>query len=500
MEGAGMRGLVRCAVVRVAVVAAAGVLAAGMPAAAGAVGSAAAAGRALAAGRGGAVASGTWGTARKVPGTARLNVDRNAGVLSVSCAAAGDCSAGGYYRDGAAHQQAFVITQTNGRWGPAKEVPGTARLNVDGGAAVTTISCAAAGDCSAGGAYRDSVGHAQAFVVTQTNGIWGKAKEVPGTARLNAGGIAQTYSVSCAAAGDCSAGGVYRNRRGFYQAFVVTQTNGTWGPAREVPGTARLNTGAGAGLSSVSCAAPGDCSAGGDYTDSRGLSQAFVVTQTNGTWGPAKEVPGTARLNAGGSATVSSVSCAAAGDCSAGGTYDPSTGQQAFVVTQTNGTWGTAKEVPGTATLNTGGNAGVSSVSCATPGNCSAGGSYFNSSTGHQVFVVSEVNGIWGTAEEVPGIATLNVVRNAGVNSLSCATAGNCSAGGFYGAGGGLEAFVVTQAGGTWGTAEEVPGTASLNTGGDAAVNSLSCAAAGKCSAGGSYNGGGYQAFVVTER
>jgi hypothetical protein len=43
------------------------------------------------------------------------------------------------------------------------------------------------------------------------------------------------------------------------------------------------------------------------------------------------------------------------------------------------GTWGTAIEVPGTAALHQGGYAFVSSVSCARAGNCSAGGSYADS-------------------------------------------------------------------------------------------------------------------------
>ena len=38
--------------------------------------------------------------------------------------------------------------------------------------------------------------------------------------------------------------------------------------------------------------------------------------------------------------------------------------------------WGRAVEVPGLGSLNKGGNAGVNSVSCASPGNCTAGGSY----------------------------------------------------------------------------------------------------------------------------
>jgi hypothetical protein len=37
----------------------------------------------------------------------------------------------------------------------------------------------------------DSSGHGQASVVDEVNGTWGKAKEVPGTAALNQGGVAQ---------------------------------------------------------------------------------------------------------------------------------------------------------------------------------------------------------------------------------------------------------------------------------------------------------------------
>ena len=43
--------------------------------------------------------------------------------------------------------------------------------------------------------------------MNHASGIWGKAKEVPGTAALNTGGAAETYSVSCSPAGTCSAVG-----------------------------------------------------------------------------------------------------------------------------------------------------------------------------------------------------------------------------------------------------------------------------------------------------
>ncbi len=470
------------------------VLAAGSPAA-----GAAAMTRAAVAAQ--AASGGTWGTAKEVPGIAALNVGGTDGpgaqATSVSCGSAGNCSAGGYYTDRSGAQQAFVVTETNGTWGTAEEVPGMAALNI-GEAQLTSVSCASAGNCSAGGFYTNHGG--QAFVVTETNGTWGTAEEVPGLAALNLGIFAQTTSVSCASAGNCSAGGFYEDSSGHEQAFVVNETNGTWGTAEEVPGTAALNTGGIAQLTSVSCASAGNCSAGGSYSNRH--QQVFVVTEKGGTWGTAKEVPGTAALNQGGDASLTSVSCGTAGNCSAGGSYrDSSDNDHAFVVNKTNGTWGTVKQVPGTAALNKGGSAQVISLSCASAGNCSAGGYYADSPNHLQAFVVTEKGGTWGTAKEVPGTATLNVGGNARITSLSCVSAGNCSAGGYYTDSNGQQALVVGQTNGTWGQAKEVPGTAALNKGSNAETASVSCGSAEHCSGVGYYTDGSdfRDPFVVNE-
>jgi len=390
---------------------------------------------------------GIWGTAEVVPGTAALNSGGAAAVTAMSCASPGDCSAGGSYRDGLFHIQEFVVGQSNGTWGMAEEVPGTAALNKGGSAQVTSVSCASVGNCSAGGFYLNNSGQAQGFVVSQTSGTWGTAQEVPGTAALNIGGSAQVTSVSCASVGNCGAGGSYRDGSGHIQAFVVGETNGTWGNAKEVPGTAALNKGGAAKVTSVSCASVGNCSAGGDYLDGSGHGQAFAVAETNGTWGNAKEVPGTATLNKGGAAQVTSVSCASVGNCSAGGFYRDAFGNiQAFAVGETNGTWGNAKEVPGTAALNTGGDAAIAAVSCASAGNCGAGGVYTDGSHHRQAFVVSEANGTWDAAQQVPGTAALNTGGNAAIISVSCASAGKCSAGGRYEDGSShRQAFVVSE-------------------------------------------------------
>ena len=258
---------------------------------------------------------------------------------------------------------------------------------------------------------------------------------------------------------------------------------GGWGTPRQVPGLAALVSGSGdSGVNAVSCAAPGDCSAGGFFSPSvqNIASQAFVVSQVNGVWHRALAVPGLAALNKAANAAVVSVSCASPGNCSAGGYYASNRYSggaletTAFVVGQVDGTWGTARQVPGLAALNTGEHAQISSVSCTSPGNCSAGGSYGvpagpSCCTSH-AFVVSQVNGKWGRAEPVPGMT--------GISEVSCASAGNC------GAAGGL---VVSQVSGKWGRAARIAGATSSF--GKVTITVVSCAAPGDCSAAGYHQG-----------
>jgi hypothetical protein len=175
---------------------------------------------------------------------------------------------------------AFAVNENDGRWRRLLEVPGSGRLGVGGGADIKSVSCSKAGYCSAGGSYVAAHNKVQAFVATEWSGRWGMAIEVHGTGPLNAGGLAGTDSVSCAAPGDCSAGGYYTDKGGHQQAFVVSESD-QWGTAIEVPGLARLNIGGLAEVNSVWCATADHCTAGGDYASSKnGLgSQAYLVTQ-----------------------------------------------------------------------------------------------------------------------------------------------------------------------------------------------------------------------------
>src|SRR5258708_6245523 len=224
-----------------------------------------------------------------------------------------------------------------GSWGRAITGPGLGDLDRGGKAGVSSVSCVSQGYCAAAGAYRDGDGHQQGFVAIEQNGVWGRAVEVPGLGFLNKGGNARVSSVSCASPGNCAAGGDYTSdASGRLQAFVVSETGGSWGTAQEVAGN--LNTGAGLGafVDTVSCASAGNCAAGGSY-DGPG-NDMFVISEVNGSWGSAREVAGNLYVPGGG--TVDSMSCASAGNCSAGGTYDYGGYNAAFLVSEKNGVWG----------------------------------------------------------------------------------------------------------------------------------------------------------------
>jgi hypothetical protein len=437
----------------------------------------------------------TWRTAVEIPGLAALNTFGDAGVGAVSCAPKGYCAAGGSYSTDVQRAEPFLASAVNGNWGQVTEVPGMAALNTVGDAGVATISCPSAGNCAAGGFY-NSPDHPQAFIVNQVHGTWRHAREVPGTAVLNAGRSALVVSLSCARTGYCTAVGSYTDAAGHRQGFAASETHGTWHRARPLPGLATLDAGGSAAPLSVSCRSAGTCSAGGYYTDAAGHAQAFVASQINGRWQPARQIPSLAALNGGGQARVVSVSCATPGNCSAGGYYtDFSSHQQAFITDQVNGTWGSAQQVPGTTSL--GEPAFITSVSCATAGNCAAGGPVSNGSA----FVARKSGGTWGDAQPVPGLDALGDPPVPGyVTAVSCASAGYCAAIGDYSASEGTRVFVTDEIRGTWHDAMQITGTPPLFTNEDSGVSALSCASAGNCAAGGNSetDQSGYQPFVVS--
>jgi hypothetical protein len=406
---------------------------------------------------------GTWQQIRKVSLTSLTKHGVVTGALdSVSCSSPGNCAAGGDFLDGRGLWHAFVVTQAGGRWGKAQDVLGINSLKLLGESITSSnvefVSCPSAGNCSAVGSY-SSIPQQLVFVVTETKGVWSKAEELPGIASaLKLGTGADFTSLSCASAGNCAAGGIYSPRNNTAQAFVASEKNGVWGSWQEVPGSGPANKGDRAFVNSVSCPAAGDCVAVGYTEDSNLNAHPFISQQKNGVWGRIKTALGVAALPTGGatSSSLDWVMCASAGSCTGVGDYtDQAFNERNFVLTETHGIWTKAKEI----SLGSLENASITAVSCATTGNCSAGGYFSTGTSSRQLFVVNQTHWRWGKPEEIPGSAALNSAGYATFDSVSCGAPGNCSAGGSYSSTlPDEEPFLVSEANGTWGNAEEVPG------------------------------------------
>ncbi|MGO8959839.1 MAG: hypothetical protein ACLQFR_21090 [Streptosporangiaceae bacterium] len=252
------------------------------------------------------------------------------------------------------------------------------------------------------------------------------------------------HSISCPSAGNCAAGGYYQTYNppgsGYnsFQAFVVSERNGRWAKAEEVPGIAALAPppDENDGVLSVSCASAGNCAAGGYWW---GLPCAprtaicphgFVLTEVHGRWHRLVQPKG--------GGPVSSVSCPSAGNCATAGNTGPTDNDwldAPFVFTERSGRWGKVQDLAGPADSQM--TSLFAALSCPSAGNCGAGGSYISGldQYGNPLtdgFVVGERNGRWAISEVTPGLPALTVGGNAGVNSVSCPSAGTCVAGGFY--------------------------------------------------------------------
>jgi hypothetical protein len=350
--------------------------------------------------------------------------------------------------------------------------------------------------------YNKTAGGTAGFVINQVNGKWGTARPVP--AFTSAVHSAKVTAVSCAPATtaaarmaglNCVAAGVSQLPGGSSVGLVVAEVNGTWRAAQPVPGLASARPGS--AVTSVSCPLPGSCGIGGYYSDKSGHRQAFVASEVSGTWHRAQQVPGTATLNAGGNASVTSVSCRAATTCAAAGTYRPGKGPgQLFVVNEGAGQWKRAIQLPGSGRFITGNGSSIGEVSCASATFCEVGGTL--QAKAAKGFLAGEINGRWGAL----------YVLAPTITALSCPAPGDCVAGGqrinpppatFLDA---ASAVVIDEAAGHWGKSVPLHSGENLIPSTDS-VYAISCTAPRTCGAGGEGTGGDEAlpfVFVASEK
>ncbi len=376
---------------------------------------------------------------------------------------------------------------------------------------INSLSCASAGNCAAAGGFNDTKSNGQSFVANEVSGVWKQAQEVSlpsnaGTSLQNS----QIHSVVCWTPGNCSAIGSYfdgTQPSAYAQSLEVNEVRGVWEQARTMLLPSDANADPYVNINQVACAQTGNCAAVGSYISKGGATEGLVIPEVDGAWHDALTLVLPGDASAYPSAALSEVTCVSPGNCTAIGTYTNVAGDsEGLIASETHGTWARALAMvmPSGAAANPHTFFyGYGGLFCSSVGNCSAGGQYLIGTSTYEGFFINEVKGLWHAATEM-GLPSgaLMAGKNGGVVAVSCRSAGNCSAGAAYVDGSdNYQALVVNEVAGRWRTGQKITlPTGNNSVGIDGGVYGISCHATGPCTATGSYlkTLTNYEGFTVT--
>jgi hypothetical protein len=306
---------------------------------------------------------------------------------SVSCSSASACTAVGNDRNPVGISVTLAERWNGTAWqrqhtpNPAGDTSGSVDPSLLG------VSCPALDYCEAVGSYR--LGNVSIALAEVWNGRGWRMQRFPVPAGDEAAGLNQ---VSCTSAQFCEAVG----SRG--DVTLAATWNGTSWHLQRTPNPAGT---AFDQLSTVACSSPAFCEAWGS-----GNSGPTFAEQWDGTSWRLQTVPP--------NVTVNSVSCVSVTFCEAVGS-----GGTALAW---NGSSWTAQALPGPAD-----SAGLRGVSCLSPAFCELVGTFNNN--GPDLPLAATWNGSAWSVQPAPNPAHATFT---GLNSVSCASAGSCEAGGSY--------------------------------------------------------------------
>ncbi len=225
----------------------------------------------------------------------------------------------------------------------------------------------------------------------------------------------------------------------------------------------------------VSCPPTGPCVAVGQVAV-EGTSSYTATVSTAGAGGDF----GQSTVVGSAGSVFEGLSCSASGSCTAVGTTETGSTDEAIADTMSGGAFGTPVAVTPPAGAVAGGTDVLSSVACSSPGNCVAVG-YFEASPGTTTGMVAiESGGMFSIANVVPEPAG---TTGAVLQSVACTSALGCTAVGSFTTGGATEPLTVAIAGGVAQTGKAAPlpqGATAGNLTSIACSNATDCLAVGE--------------------
>ncbi len=184
-------------------------------------------------------------------------------------------------------------------------------------------------------------------------------------------------------------------------------------------------------------------------------TQASTAAADTLSWASGTTVPAPADAGSQPNIVITSIACPSAGNCSAIGSYTDSSGEtQGLLATESAGHWNATQHRAAANQPRCGEPERLTHVDLMrTTANCTAVGSYLDVHGLTQGLLLTETCGHWGTGREVIHPLGVSVSGNPQVDltSVSCATASNCLAVGSYSdSNGHPEGLLETEINGTW--------------------------------------------------
>jgi hypothetical protein len=368
-------------------------------------------------------------------------------------------------------------------------------------AALSSVACPAAGACVAVGSYQAVGGEPVGLLLAQTAGVWNKSVAAKPPGGANSYPDVNLASVSCGSSGNCAAVGNYVDGSYNQQGLLINYRTGVWRTGVRVVLPAGAAANPQVTLNAVSCAAAGYCTAVGSYTGTAGNPVAFAISEGDWVWGAVQALGLPAGTGATESSSLAAVSCTAIGDCTAVGWYTDSSGAiEGLLATQNSGQWAGGIEALLPTAPAAQPNVTLSSVACSAPGTCAVVGDYDDANSSQQGLLLSQNGGGWTMGVEAPLPGNALGTQAATLNSVACTGAGYCTAVGQYtDSNATFQGMVITENDGSWqqGVKAVLPATAASNQ--DVTLDSVSCVAYETCVVAGNYFSAHPAGLVLSE-
>jgi hypothetical protein len=394
------------------------------------------------------------------------------GVLNGdSCASPGTCTAVGSYENVSAGVSTLAMARVGGRW--RRQVtpsPAGAIRSV-----LSAVSCTSADACTAVGRfYRARFFKGRVLALAERwNGRTWRIQATPGPAGSTSSWF---YAVSCVSARACTAAG-YFTSAGTDKTLAESWNGRSWRvEATPVPAGAT-----GSWLYGVSCTSATACTAVGAVAGGQG-TQPLAERWNGAGW--------QVQASAGGTfGSLSGVSCSSARSCVAVGPFGGRNGTATLAEAWHGQAWRVQ------ATPNPAGSVGsqLLSVSCSSPGACTAVGAY-SPDSGETLALAERWNGTSWRLQAAPNPAGTIAEQLAGV---SCPSAGACTAAGNYGV---LGTQTLTLAVAWAGTSWRVQATPTPTGADGTELSAVSCSSPAACTAVGWFSNGVGDIVAVAER